>query len=94
MDVPGPIKKTYTYFEYAAAKLYFTDVKLHLATDQADSGFHLQKSEWDTGLSNPIDSLNFHTLWENLEEKSKGLYRELARHELYGTKEITRKESC
>jgi hypothetical protein len=91
MDARGPAKRTYTYFEYAAAKLYFIDVKLHLATDQADSGFYIQKSEWDTGLKNPMNSLNFHTLWENLEEKCKNLYRKLARHDLYETKEITRK---
>ncbi len=85
------MKKTYLYFEYKAASLYFEDVKLHTLTDQADSGILIQEGEWDTGLREPARELNFHTLWETLDEVSKTIYRNIARHDLYGEKEIHRK---
>jgi len=83
-----PNKKYLTYFEYKAAHLYYSDLKLHLLIDQSDSGFHLEEGEWDTGIKNPLNKLNFNKLWNELEDVRKQFYLKLARHNLYGDSEI------
>ena len=80
-------KRIYTYFEWRAAKFYYEDVKLHLGIDEIEKGFTVNPSQWDCGLANPKVKLNFHQLWENLEEPEKQLYRDLAFHDLYSKKE-------
>ena len=79
--------KTYSYFEFKAATFYFEDIKLHLQIDQADSGFCLEKGEWEIGLKNPAENLNFHQLWDHLNENDKETYRKLAYHDLYSEQE-------
>ena len=84
----NPNKKYLTYFEYYAAHLYYSDVKLHLSIDQADSGFHLEEGDWETGIKNPIKKLNFNKLWEELDDEQKQFYIKLARHEFNNEPEI------
>lgn len=92
MDVPS--NKYYTYFEYAAAKLYYEDCRLHLLLDQVDSGLYLDDVEykWDVGIKNPLKNLNFHILWAQLASNKKEFYLNLAHHDLYHDKEFPTKE--
>lgn len=84
-------KRVYTYFEYAAAKLFFQDTKLHLLIDEMDSGMFLEQGAWDSGLVIKHKNLNFHGCWDSLNPLQKDFYLTLARHSLYGRKEIHRK---
>jgi len=88
MKIMDPSKKYLTYFEYSAAHLYYSDVKLHLLLDQTDSGFHLEDGEWESGVEDPLKKLNFNTLWNELNSDNKQFYLELARHNLYSDSEI------
>ena len=80
MSIMDPGKKYLTYFEYEAAHLYYSDIKLHLMMDQADSGFMIVEGEWDTGIKNPLKNLSFIKLWEELNDEKKQFYIKLARH--------------
>lgn len=86
-----PNKRYFTYFEYMAAKLYFEDVKLHLLCDQADSGIYLETGEWETGVKNPVDQLNFTQLWDALDPDRKEFYLNMARRDLYSENEINKR---
>tara|TARA_B100001109_G_scaffold249575_1_gene241680 strand:- start:171 stop:455 length:285 start_codon:yes stop_codon:yes gene_type:complete len=80
-------KRSYTYFEWRAAKFYYEDIKLHHSLDEIDQGFSVNPSQWNCGLKNIPKELNFHQLWEALPEEEKNLYRNLAFHDLYSKKE-------
>jgi len=86
-----PSKRYFTYFEYMAAKLYYTDVKLHLLLDQADSGIYLENGEWDAGVRNPAESLKFLQLWDSLDDTRKEFYLKMARRDLYSDREINKR---
>lgn len=86
-----PTKRYLTYFEYMAAKFYYEDVKLHLLLDQADSGIYLEDGEWEIGLKNPIEQLNFRQLWNALESDKKDFYLNMAHQDLYSEKEIDKR---
>jgi hypothetical protein len=88
MDIMDPSKKYLTYFEYAAAHLYYSDIKLHLLMDQADSGFLITDGEWDAGIEDPLKELNFKTLWAKLDEEKKQFYIKLAHHNFNDEPEI------
>jgi hypothetical protein len=88
MKAMDPNKKYMTYFEYMAAHLYYSDLKLHLILDQADSGLYLEDGEWDSGMKNPTKGLNFNKLWDALNAEKKEFYLKLTRHNFYNTSEI------
>lgn len=88
IHIMDPNKRYLTYFEFAGAHLYYSDIKLHLMMDQADSGLLITEGEWDSGIKNPLKNLNFIKLWDELDEEKKQFYIELAHRNLYSDSEI------
>lgn len=66
-----PDHKIYYYYEYLAAKQYYTDIQLNVLCDQADNNVFIKMHEWN--------DLNFHQLWNDLSESNKNYYREMAK---------------
>ena len=84
MSNPKGEIRTYTLIDHLALNLYLTDIRLHAACDQADSGFWLKEAYLE------VTNLNCHQLWDALPADQKAFYRKAARASIYEDVEITR----
>lgn len=84
MSRPRGEIRTYTLIDHLALNLYLTDIRLHAACDQADSGFWLKEAYLE------VTDLNCHRLWDNLPIDQKTFYRKAASASIYEDVEITR----
>ena len=74
----------YNIIDFLAIKLCLTDIKLHAACDQADSGFWLRKAYLKE------TTFSCHQMWDDLPADQKAFYRKAARASIYEDIEITR----
>jgi len=80
--------RSWFWYEWEGARLYQQDIKLHLSLDQAEKGFFINPSKWDTGLQDPLSKLNFCELWDQLNAKQQEFYKKLALRNLHENSEI------
>lgn len=77
-------KRTYNIIDFTALDLYISDMKLHAACDQADSGFWYKKA-----YEAQFAGLNCHRVWDAMSPPIKLLYQNLARASIFEDVEVS-----